>query len=316
MSEGQNFSRSRAIRTRREKRDEKRIRQSMDHSPKKPRLIFARGALKPAPKKPRRFQVAAAIPNMQLDRASAMPRLRAGWRLFSLFSSLVLGAAIYFAWTLPYFRVESAQVYGNARLSAADINAALALTGQPVFLVKPEELELRLRLNYPELSWAQVQVGLPNQIYVNVVERQPVIFWQEGQVFTWIDAEGYAFRPRGSALGLVPVVAMSSPPNVSSVTDPLSPPPPYITPDLVKAVVMLAPNAPPGSPIMYDANRGLGWKDNRGWMAFFGSESKNMALKIRVYQSLVNSLTARGMYPELINVAYPDAPYYRMAVTQ
>jgi hypothetical protein len=45
---------------------------------------------------------------------------------------------------------------------------------------------------------------------------------------------------------------------------------------------------------------------------FFGSKAKDMALKMRVYQALVDSVTARGLYPVFINVARVDAPYYRM----
>jgi hypothetical protein len=31
---------------------------------------------------------------------------------------------------------------------------------------------------------------------------------------------------------------------------------------------------------------------------------------MRVYESMVNSLTQRGIRPALINVTYPTAPYY------
>jgi hypothetical protein len=37
-----------------------------------------------------------------------------------------------------------------------------------------------------------------------------------------------------------------------------------------------------------------------------------VALKMRVYESMVDSLTQRGIRPALINVTYPTAPYYRM----
>jgi len=36
-------------------------------------------------------------------------------------------------------------------------------------------------------------------------------------------------------------------------------------------------------------------------------------LKMRVYESLVASLTQRGIQPAMINVTYPTAPYYRMS---
>ena len=53
----------------------------------------------------------------------------------------------------------------------------------------------------PEITSAQVDVYLPNVVYVTVVERQPVLLWQQGSEYTWVDASGVAFRPRGEAAG-------------------------------------------------------------------------------------------------------------------
>jgi hypothetical protein len=52
--------------------------------------------------------------------------------------------------------------------------------------------------------------------------------------------------------------------------------------------------------------------DSRGWQAYFGADPKDVALKLRIYQSLVDSLAARGIYPAFISVVHADAPYYRM----
>ena len=37
-----------------------------------------------------------------------------------------------------------------------------------------------------------------------------------------------------------------------------------------------------------------------------------MEVKARVYQAMVDWLTQQGIRPTLINVAYPDAPFYRV----
>jgi len=57
--------------------------------------------------------------------------------------------------------VVEPQVTGNLRLSAAEINAVLNVAGQPVFMLIPNDLVTRLRLNYPELGSAEIKVGLP-----------------------------------------------------------------------------------------------------------------------------------------------------------
>jgi hypothetical protein len=192
----------------------------------------------------------------------------------------------------------------------------MSVTGQPIFTLMPSDLGTRLRLNYPELLSANVTLGLPNTVTVKVVERKPVILWQQGNGYTWIDATGVAFRPRGAVDGLIQVAALGSlttpPHGVPSQTDPLSPIP-YLSADLVKAIQALAPSVPQGASLVYDPQYGLGWSDGRGWQAFFGSSAKDMALKLQVYESLVTSLTQQGIAPAFISVQYANAPYYRMS---
>jgi cell division protein FtsQ len=264
-----------------------------------------------APQADRRFNIAIGLPQNRLQ-VPSLPRIQPGWRLASFILGIALIAALYLLWNLPYFRVTQAQVAGAARLSPAEINAALGASGQPVFVLRSDELEKRLRLAYPELSAAQVTISLPNQVQVEVVERQPVLLWQQDNGYTWIDATGVAFRPRGEVGGLIPVAAQATPPSGVSVTDDPFSPPPYLSPDMVKSAQILAANLPAGATMIYNPGTGFGWSDPQGWQVFFGSNSKDMALKVRVYQALAASLTSRGIYPAFISVVHVDAPYYRM----
>ncbi len=262
----------------------------------------------------RRFQLALlpVTPDARL-RGISLPRLRLGPRLLSLCVVILLGAALYCAFNLPEFRVGAAQVTGNQILPAAEISSALNAAGQPVFLLVPSELETRLRLSYPELSAAHVSVTLPNILSVQVVERKPVIRWEQGNGYTWVSEDGVAFRPRGELTGLISVNALSAPPaegNTSS--DPLTPAS-FISPDMVRAIEGLAGHVPPGMTILYDASFGFGWNDPRGWRVYFGTKASDVELKMRMYEAMVNSLTQRGIRPAVINVTYPTAPYYRMS---
>ncbi len=266
------------------------------------------------PSTKRRFQAAFSIPGFQMRLpAISLPRVEGKSRLLSFFLSTLLGAALFLAFTLPEFQVTRAQVHGNQRISADDINSVLSSTGQPIFAIMPSDLETRLRLNYPELVSAKVTLGLPNILIVNIVERQPVILWKQGGGYTWIDSSGVAFRPRGSADNLIPVAAVASPPvGLTSGNDPLSPLP-YLSTDMVKAIQILAPSVPAGTTMVYDPRYGLGWLEPRGWQVSFGSNAKDMVLKLQVYQSLVTSLTQQGIIPTFISVQYANAPYYRMS---
>jgi hypothetical protein len=277
-------------------------------------MTYAGPARTSPPSTRRQFQAALSLPGIEV-RMPGIQITGAGirTRLFSLVLSLLLGTGLYLAATLPEFHAAPAQIAGNQRISADEINVALNATGQSIFTITGAELETRLRLNYPELEAAHVVVGLPNSIHVSVVERQPVLQWQQGGGYTWIDASGVAFRPRGEPGALIPVQAAAAPPAAAEAAKDSLSPVAYVSPDLVKAVQTLAPNVPPGSTMEYDPKYGLGWQDGRGWKVYFGADPADMALRLQVYKSLVDSLAQKGIQPTFISVQYANAPYYRMS---
>ena len=323
MSDKRELSRAEAARRRRAQRAVKEMEQTKKHATRPVVPVTSRA--RPAPvssrpmlvKKPRRFNIALGLPEFHLSKPKfAMPRMRANLRFASILISILLGAVIYLAFTLPYFFVPSATVLGNNHISAEEINSLLGVTGQNIFTVQPDELQTRLRMNYPELLSAEVKVYLPNHVYVTISERVPVIIWQRGEGYTWIDKAGVAFRPRGLEAGLVPVIAVDDPIPGTVTSGDLFSPPPYMQEELVDAILALSPLLPAGTSMTFDSAQGLGWKDSRGWQVYFGTSVEDMPLKARVYQSLVDSLMARNIYPAYINVMYPEAPYYRMAIIE
>lgn len=321
MSAARQASRSEVVRQRRRQHTQKREAQSSALATRPLAPITSR-ALPPVYAPPqrmapasarRRYQAALSMPGIEVRLPTISFTSRSlKWRLVSLTVSLALGLGLYFVWTSPFFQVSAPRVSGNARIETDGINAVLGVEGQPIFTIVPAELATRLRLNYPEITAAQVVPYLPNVVVVDVVERKPVISWQQGDGYTWIDDSGVAFRPRGTAGNLIAVEALAAPPaGTASNQDPFSPVP-FIASDMVQAIKTLAPSVPQGSTLVYDPRYGLGWSDSRGWQVFFGSEARSMALKLEVYQSLVNTLAGEGIIPSFISVQYANAPYYRM----
>jgi hypothetical protein len=262
----------------------------------------------------RRFQNALlpVAPDAEL-RGISIARPNLGKRLPAFLLVALLATALYLAFNTPQLRVTQAQVIGNQVLSPAEINTALDIAGQPTFLLMPSELEKRLRLAFPELAAAKVEVELPNTVLVQVVERKPVVRWEQGDGYTWVSEEGIAFRPHGDLPGLISVTALSAPPIEGIVSSDPFTPAPFISPEMVKSIKGLAGHVPPGVSILYDGSFGFGWNDPRGWKVYFGTSGRDVELKMRVYESMVTSLTERGIQPELINVTYPTAPYYRLS---
>jgi cell division septal protein FtsQ len=325
MSPKRDLSRSDAARQRRANRTVKELEQTTKRALKPVNPTVTRSPRRTNAAVPprrvenlRRFNVALGTPGVSVRSRPAfnLPMLFSNRQLYSLAIVFVLGLAIYLVLSLPFFHVPSVTVLGNARLTREEITTVTGVIGQSIFTVQPQDVEFRLRMNYPELSLVQVQTYMPNHVYVTIEERAPVILWQQGDSYTWIDAQGVAFRPRGSADGLVQVIGLGNPPLGTDVAADSSAPPPFMQRELVNAILALAPNVPAGSTMFFDPKDGLGWKDSRGWNAVFGTSIKDIPLKVRVYQSLVDSLMNQGKTPSIINVAYPDAPFYRSAETQ
>jgi POTRA domain, FtsQ-type len=318
MSDEQKLTRSELVRLRRIREDTahmeraaKEVTRPLPPVTTRTRPEVVRPKRKPARNTRRRFNIALHMPRAE-TRSIYIPRPRFGWRLLSFLLIAVLGTALYFAFNLPELRVTQAQVVGNQLLSPEEVNSVMNVAGQPIFLLIPSELETRLRLNYPELVSVKVTVSLPNLVYVKVSERQPVVRWEQGGGYTWISEDGIAFKPRGEMSGLISVLAASAPPlEGSASSDPMTPAP-FISAEMVRALKGLAGHVPPGAMILYDAGLGFGWNDPRGWQVYFGTSAYDVELKMRVYESMVNSLTQRGIRPALINVMYPTAPYYRI----
>ena len=320
MSDKQELSRSEIARQRRAQRARKELEQTSKRA-SKPVMAVARVAPRAAVKKKRytnqrSFNIALGLPEIHLHKPNTTnQRLFASWRLVSISVAFLLGIVIYLALYLPFFRVPNATVLGNNRLTREEIESVTGVIGQSIFTVQPNEVEARLRMYFPELLSAQVKVYLPNHVYITVDERQPVILWQQDGGYTWIDATGVAFRPRGAVSGLVPVQGSVKPPieDETPAADAPIAPPPFIPKELVDAILALAPTVPADSTMVFDPSNGLGWTDSRGWKSYFGTTAHDMPLKVRVYQSLVDSLVSQGKIPAFINVMYPDAPFYRMA---
>jgi cell division septal protein FtsQ len=317
MSEKQDLTRAEQVRLRREQESTKRMQRIVKEVTRPAPAVKTRARQNPASKrKPvqnarRRYQIVMPVARDEV-RSFSIPRPRFGTRLVSLTLVTILGTLLYLVYNLPYFRVVQAQITGNQILSSEELNAVVNVSGRPIFTLKPEDLETRLRLNYPELVFVDVTVSLPNLVSVKVVERHPVVRWEQAGGYTWISEDGIAFRPRGEIGELISVAAVSAPSAAAGVSDPLNPVP-FISPEWVLALKGLAGHVPPGMSILYDAKYGFGWNDPRGWKVYFGTSANDVELKMRVYESMVNSLTQRGIRPALINVTYPTAPYYRMS---
>lgn len=276
------------------------------------------------------------VPGAEM-RLPALPRLQNLTRLFSLLLAAGLAFLLYFMWTAPFFQIQEATINGLQRINPRDVEIVLDAAHQPVFSLNPWRMQSDLQAAFPEFESVSVSVGLPAGLFVDVVERTPVLVWRQDGRSDLVDSLGVAFplRPNMPVENLPAVEAASAPPGQLPSAEELlklissepaddeqaaSPSQPasllsgsrqLLAKEMVAAVLAMAREAPKDTPLVYQAQHGLGWKDRRGWDVYFGT-AEQMEMKLRIYDAIVKHIKQEDIKPEMVSVEYVHAPYYRL----
>jgi cell division protein FtsQ len=256
----------------------------------------------------------------------AFPNLKLGWRLISgAIFILSLAVVITFS-SLGTFEVSAINLQGAERLTSEAILSQLGITGTSIVKIRPKDIEMQVAERFPSLSSVKVSAGLPASVTVKVVERQPLIAWQQDSNLMWIDVEGVIFPPRGEAEIPLTVVAAGDPPaavskapeaseqaevseEILAFTEPATL---LTTPEFVRGILSLIGYVPEGSILQYDPQFGLGWQDPNGWLVYFGKDTSEIDLKLAEYQTIIAELRADNLTPSLISLEFLHAPFYRL----
>ncbi|MDX1436694.1 MAG: hypothetical protein R3335_07785 [Anaerolineales bacterium] len=256
----------------------------------------------------RRYDIALGVPGAEV-RLPAIPHIRIGWRSLSGILVVLLGGLLYTLLNLPLFQVQLPEIEGIQRLAEQEINNVLDVAGTSVFEVVPSQLEDALGEAFPEFYDISVSVGLPASVRVSVMERQPVLAWEQDGFTVWVDETGVAFPPRGESALDVRVLAQNVQGNPGTSADGKEV---LVDPALILAIQQVGSQIPEGVDILYDPQHGLGWMDPKGWQVFIGQSGDDIDEKLLVYDAVVNKLKQDQISPAMISVAQIDAPFYRL----
>jgi len=243
-----------------------------------------------------------------------MPRIRFGPRWISFFLTVLCLSILYLMLNTNPFIVYNSDISGNNRINAQEIQSVLGVENQSIVTINPTQIESNILAAFPDVSTVKVNLNIPNGVNVKIEEREPVAVWQQqsGETF-WVDAFGYKFQQRGQVDGLPIIMAAGDPPvSIIENTDQVVGVKPFLPDDLSKTITALSMNLPEGSNLVFDPQYGLGWNDPKGWKVFFGHSYQESALKLQVYQIMLDHLAKENIQPTMISVEYPNAPFYRV----
>lgn len=234
----------------------------------------------------------------------AEPRFQPGWRLAS--ATIVIGMlgllGVFFASNAFY--VHTVAVGGMETLTKEEVFALTDVANFHLFWIDPEQVRDNLMAS-PTITEAEVRLGWPPQmIQIIIQERQPALVWEQAGVATWIDLQGQVMQLREDRDNLIRV----SYEGIGGTEDPLGPND-RVPADVVSGALQLRELLLDVRLLRYNPDYGLGFRDARGWDAWFGTGT-DMPDKILIYNALVENLQGRGIQPDVISVADSEAVYY------
>lgn len=225
-----------------------------------------------------------------------------GVKLSSIATLLLLGWIIYLLFTRPNFFVYTAEIRGNAAVSAREIYAMSDIDSQSIFWINPANVVKRIT-SLPNIKSASVSLALPAKVVIEVTERRPELLWQTGETLWWVDQEGTVVLPKEDLTGMLRII--------DDDRQPLQPG--YqIDFNIVEGAQTLRVLAPDVSVIRYSRLRGLTVATAEGWPVYLGSGTEIKA-KLVVLTSILADLKERNITPAYIDLRNPLRPVYKPA---
>jgi hypothetical protein len=138
-------------------------------------------------------------------------------------------------------------------------------------------------------------------VQIVIQEREPAVVWVQSGLPTWVDIQGRVMSQREDRPDLLQILSdVQDGPLGQNV---------QLGVDIISGALQLKALNPAMTTVRYNPTKGLGYQDQRGWLAWFGVGT-DMPVKISVYNAMVNNLMSRGIQATEINIVNPDAPFY------
>lgn len=213
---------------------------------------------------------------------------------------LVLCAwSVYWFANASTFYIHQVQVEGTSRLSEAEVLNLSALQGVNVFWADTAQAT-RLIEALPDVESARVRCQLPGRCVINIVERHPALIWRQGEAHIWVGEDGVAVPARGKLPDAIVL---------ESVGTTALKPGDRLDPEIIQAIHAMQALRPQVRVLEYSERYGLMFSIGPDQKVRLGDGSR-IATKLAILEALNERLLDQGIRPSLIDVRYPEAPYF------
>ena len=102
-----------------------------------------------------------------------------------------------------FFEIKEIKIFGNQKVSTEDINTLikeevsrdiLFLESRSIFLVDLRNINRRILDNFPKINKVDFDRDFPDKLVISIKEREPVVVFESGGSYFFIDSEGVIFE--------------------------------------------------------------------------------------------------------------------------
>jgi len=203
--------------------------------------------------------------------------------------------------THPAFRVRAVSVWGQNLAGAEEIASASGIEGRSIFQVNPGQAQARILARCPSVEYADVSNSLPNNVTIEVKERNIATVWETNGERFLVDETGL-FLVRGEIVGQS--VLIQDQDNAQRK------PGDRVPLGILSMVWGLNRSMPDVSRFLYSEARGVSILTPQGWPVYFGTEG-DPAFKVGLLKALVVDFQSRGIHPQYVDLRLDQRPAYR-----
>ena len=248
-----------------------------------------------------KYEATASQPRLSLTPVLSFWQAR-GAKLSGFLILVGLSWIIYTLFTTPVFFIYSAEVRGNAAVSAREIYAVSGIDSQSVFWINPAEVTQRITA-LPNIKSASVSMTLPAQVTIEVTERRPELLWETGETIWWVDQEGTIVPPKENLENMLRIIDDDRQPLQAGY---------QIDMDIIRGAQTLRMLAPDVSVIRHSRLQGLTVATPEGWPVYLG-DGREIKAKLVVLTTVLADLKERNTTPAYIDMRNPLRPVYQPA---
>jgi cell division septal protein FtsQ len=202
------------------------------------------------------------------------------------------------------FYVHTASIRGLRHTSAEQVYRQAEIDRVSIFWIDSREAERRIEA-LPYVKQATVHAALPDQVRIEVVEREPLVVWKIAGQEHWVDSEGVTMPVAGPA-------AAQGLPVLWDLDGSTAANDGRLDPQLIASLRQVKQQAPEVTDFGYDRTNGLQFRFPSGSFVYLG-HPEGMARRVASLLVLHQSLASQGQAPAEINWRFEDGYYLRLA---